>query len=143
MRLSHRLSGRGPVRLFEATPLPTIVLPMSATARRFASLALLALVAQPAAAQDVRGLEHCSAEKNLERRTSCLQSNAEFLQQAIQKNAREMQQKQAAADRELGAVKAQLAAAENEIAGLKDALAKLHRQMDDLRQSKISPEQAK
>ena len=116
--------------------MPTIALPMSASAtRRFVRLALLALFAQPAAAQDLRGLEHCSAEKNLERRTSCQQSNIDFLQQRLNRMAQEMQQKQSAAERELAAVKAQLAAATSEIAGLKDALAKLHGQVEALPKS--------
>ena len=33
-----------------------------------------------AAAQDIRGLEICTAEKQMERRTGCLQGNVEFLQ---------------------------------------------------------------
>src|SRR5277367_2546811 len=42
-----------------------------------------------AAAQDIRGLEICTAEKQMERRTGCLQANVEFLQQALTKLARE------------------------------------------------------
>ena len=41
-----------------------------------------------AAAQDIRGLENCAAEKQMERRTGCLQANVEFLQQALTKQAR-------------------------------------------------------
>jgi hypothetical protein len=32
----------------------------------------------PAAAQDIRGLQICTAEKQMERRTSCLQANVEL-----------------------------------------------------------------
>jgi hypothetical protein len=78
-----------------------------------------------AAAQDVRGLEICTAEKNMERRTGCLQANIDFLQQRLNRMAQEAQQKQAAADREMAAVKAQLAAANGEIAVLKEAVAKM------------------
>ena len=124
--------------------MPTIALPMSASAtRRFVRLALLALFAQPAAAQDLRGLEHCSAEKNLERRTSCQQSNIDFLQQRLNRMAQEMQQKQSAAERELAAVKAQLAAATSEIAGLKTVIADLRRQIGELHKTKTAPEKAK
>ena len=60
--------------------------------KRFTLSALLVLVvAAPAVAQDVRGLEVCTAEKAMERRTSCLQSNIEFLQQALAKQKRESQ----------------------------------------------------
>jgi hypothetical protein len=53
-----------------------------------AALPFMALLA-PTAAQDIRGLEVCTAEKQMERRTGCLQANVEFLQQALTKLARE------------------------------------------------------
>jgi hypothetical protein len=37
-------------------------------------VALLLAAVSPAAAQDIRGLEVCTAEKQMERRTSCLPS---------------------------------------------------------------------
>ena len=37
----------------------------------------------PALAQDVPGIENCMAEKQIERRTSCLQSNINFLKTQI------------------------------------------------------------
>jgi hypothetical protein len=89
-----------------------------------AGLFLMSSLCQ-AAAQDVRGLEICTAEKNMERRTGCLQANIDFLQQRLNRVALDAQQKQAAADRELAALKAGLAAAQAEIAALKEALAKL------------------
>ena len=85
---------------------------------------LLALLAS-AAAQDIRGLEVCTTEKQMERRTGCLQANVEFLQQALSKLARETQDKIAAASRDLAAARAEIAAAQAEIAALKAALAKL------------------
>ena len=36
-------------------------------------------------AQDVPGIEICTVEKTMERRTSCLQSNVDFLQKTINK----------------------------------------------------------
>jgi septal ring factor EnvC (AmiA/AmiB activator) len=96
--------------------------------RLLAMLAVLAITA-PAAAQDVRGLEICTAEKSMERRTSCLQSNVEFLQQTLAKHARETQDKLVAANRETAAQKA-------EIAALKTALAKLERELADLKKPK-------
>jgi hypothetical protein len=99
-----------------------------------AGFLLLSLV--QAAAQDVRGLEICTAEKNMERRTGCLQANIDFLQQRLNKVTQETQQRQVATDRELAAAKAQLAAATSEIATLKDALAKLRGQVEELQKRK-------
>ncbi len=83
------------------------------------TLLLLALLASPAAAQDIRGLENCSAEKQMERRTSCLQANVEFLQQALAKQTRDTQAKLAAADADIAALKARLAKLEADLAQLK------------------------
>lgn len=96
----------------------------------------LTLATLPASAQDVRGLEICTAEKNMERRTGCLQANIEFLQQRLNRTALEAQQKQAAAEREMAAAKAQLAAANSEIAALKGALAKLQTSLEELKAAK-------
>ncbi len=90
--------------------------------------AVLALAA-PVAAQDIRGLEFCTAEKAMERRTSCLQSNVEFLQQALAKQTRETQGKLDAARQEAAAQKA-------EIAALRTELAKLRLELTELRKAK-------
>jgi hypothetical protein len=92
-------------------------------------LVLLASLS-PAAAQDIRGMEVCTAEKQMERRTSCLQANVEFLHQALLKLAHDTQEKSAAADRDL-------AAAHAEIAALKSAMEKLN---SDLKQMKVKAE---
>jgi hypothetical protein len=60
---------------------------------------LFALLASPAAAQDIRGMEACGAEKLMERRTGCLQANVEYLQQELIKLKRETNDKLAAAGR--------------------------------------------
>jgi len=96
--------------------------------RRFALFVGLA-VAAPALAQDIRGLEICTAEKAMDRRTSCLQSNVEFLQQELAKQTRAMQAKLAEANREIAAHKAELAA-------LKTTLAKLQLELVDLKKPK-------
>jgi septal ring factor EnvC (AmiA/AmiB activator) len=88
-------------------------------------LAVLAIAA-PAAAQDVRGLEVCTAEKAMDRRTSCLQSNVEFLQQALAKQKQETRIRLDAASREAAAQKAELAV-------LKAALTKLHHELAELK----------
>jgi len=60
-------------------------------------------------AQDVPGIEICTAEKTMERRTSCLQSNVEFLQKTIAKLAADHQQKLDAANRQIDSLKITLA----------------------------------
>jgi septal ring factor EnvC (AmiA/AmiB activator) len=84
--------------------------------------AAVALVAA-ALAQDVPGIEICTHESRMDRRTSCLQSNVEFLQQVITRNGLDTQQKLSAAGREIAALKDELAAASRESAALKGTLA--------------------
>jgi plasmid stabilization system protein ParE len=91
---------------------------------------LLVISLSPAAAQDIRGMEVCTAEKQMERRTACLQANVEFLQQALNKLAHDTQEKSAAADRDLAAARA-------EIAALKSTMEKL---TGELKQMKVKPE---
>lgn len=81
-------------------------------------LVLLLLASSQAVAQDIPGLENCMAEKQIERRTGCFQSNDDFLQRTISKLARDMQARMAAPSRDL-------AAAQAEIAALKAAIEKL------------------
>jgi uncharacterized protein HemX len=69
-------------------------------------------------AQDVPGIEICTVEKTMERRTSCLQSNVDFLQKTITKLATDHQQK--------------LDAANRQIEGLKAAVASLQKTVDEL-----------
>jgi chromosome segregation ATPase len=87
------------------------------------SVAMLLIAA--GLAQDVPGVEICTRESRLDRRTGCLQSNVEFLQQVMTKNALDAQQKLSAATREIAALKEQLAAANQDLATLKDGLAAL------------------
>jgi BMFP domain-containing protein YqiC len=71
-----------------------------------------------AAAQDIRGLEKCTAEAQMERRTGCLQANVEFLHQALTKLERDTREK-------INALTRDLAASRAEIATLKSTVAKL------------------
>ncbi len=107
------------------------------------ALALAAAVpaaAPPAAAQDVQGIELCTRETRMDRRTGCLQSNIEYLQQLIAKNALDAQQKLAAANREIAAQKDAAAAAAREITTLRDALAELKARMDQTqRRPELTP----
>jgi hypothetical protein len=69
-------------------------------------------------AQDVPGIEICTVEKTMERRTSCLQSNVDFLQKTILKLGADHQQK--------------LDAANRQIEGLKSTVVALQKIVDDL-----------
>ncbi len=73
-------------------------------------LAPCALVSAAARAQDVPGIEICTVEKTMERRTSCLQSNVDFLQKTIGKLAADQAQKLDAANRQIEALKTTVAA---------------------------------
>jgi len=75
-------------------------------------------------AQDVPGIEICTVEKTMERRTSCLQSNVEFLQKTIAKLALDHQQKLDAARAQIEALKANAAALQKIVDELKAAQAK-------------------
>ena len=85
-------------------------------------IVLMLTLTAPSLAQDVPGIEICTRESRLDRRTSCLQSNVEFLQQVVTKNALDAQQKLAAANRDIAALRELLAAASRDVAALKDAL---------------------
>src|ERR1700744_2555210 len=82
---------------------------------RLAEVALVLLAAAPIAggaarAQDVQGIELCTRESSMDRRTSCLQSNVQYLQGLIAKNAAAAQQKLNAAASEAGALKTEVGA---------------------------------
>jgi hypothetical protein len=93
-----------------------------------APVAACLLLSAAARAQDVPGIEICTVEKTMERRTSCLQSNVDFLQKTITKLAADHQQK-------LDAAKAQIEA-------LKSTIAALQKTVDDL-QKKAAEDQKK
>ena len=76
-------------------------------------------------AQDIRGLEICTAEKSMERRTSCLQSNVDFLQQALAKQARDTTARLDAGEREAKARQLEIAALKVEVAALRATVAEL------------------
>ena len=84
-------------------------------------VAIAMVIGVAAHAQDVPGIEICTAEKTMERRTSCLQSNINFLQSGISKLALESQRKLDAANRQIEA--------------LKGVVAGLQKSVDDLRQA--------
>jgi hypothetical protein len=59
-----------------------------------------------ARAQDIAGIEDCTKAAGLDKRTGCLQSNVNFLQQLVTKNAAEARQRLNAANNEIVALKA-------------------------------------
>ena len=71
----------------------------------FAAFALTVAWNATVHAQDVPGIEICTVEKTMERRTSCLQSNVDFLQKTITKLTTDHQQKIDATNRQIEALK--------------------------------------
>jgi F0F1-type ATP synthase membrane subunit b/b' len=98
--------------------------------RRAAVLLLIALLPPAAGAQDIRGLEVCTAEKQIERRTGCLQANAEYLQQALTKLSRETDERLAAAARELAAARAEIGMLRSTVDKLSGELAQIKAKAD-------------
>jgi hypothetical protein len=83
---------------------------MIARIAKTAAAAAVLLMPCQSYAQDVPGIEICTVEKTMERRTSCLQSNVDFLQKTINKLSQDHQQKQDAANRQIEALKASVIA---------------------------------
>lgn len=87
----------------------------------FFTVAPCVLGVAPAHAQDVPGIEICTVEKTMERRTSCLQSNVEFLQKTVAKLSADHQQKLDAANRQIEVLKANIAALQKTVGDLQAA----------------------
>src|SRR5438132_2091653 len=71
-----------------------------------------------AAAQDIAGIEDCTKTSGLDKRTGCLQSNVNFLQRLVTKNALDARNK--------------LDDAASEIVALKTAVTRLQKTVDQL-----------
>jgi hypothetical protein len=103
------------------------------------ALAVLApclLLPAKARAQDVPGIEICTVEKTMERRTSCLQSNVDFLQKTITKLAADHQQKLDAANRQIEALKLSVAGLQKVVDDLQAAQ---KRTAEDLKKKADAP----
>ena len=87
--------------------------------KRMIVAGLLSLAAGGAFAQDVPGIEICTAEKTMERRTGCLQSNVNFLKSSLTKASLDSQQKLDAANRQIDALKAAVTGLQKQVADLK------------------------
>ena len=99
-------------------------------------VALCALTSGRAAAQDVPGIEICTVEKTMERRTSCLQSNVDFLQKTITKLTADHQQKLDAANRQIDGLKASVISLQKMVDDLQTAQMKT---TDDLKKKADAP----
>jgi len=71
-------------------------------------------------------MEVCTAEKQMERRTACLQANVEYLQRALIKLDRETRDQIATANRDLSD-------ARGKIAALKLMIEKLNREIAEIK----------
>ena len=87
-------------------------------------------------AQDVPGIEICTVEKTMERRTSCLQSNVDFLQKTIAKLAADQAQKIDAANRQIEGLKATVASLQKIVDELQTAQKKA---VEDLKKADAPP----
>lgn len=87
----------------------------------------LAQVPPRAVAQDIPGIEICTVEKTMERRTSCLQSNVDFLQKIVTRLTIDHQQKIDAANRQIEMLKGMVAGLQKMIMDLQAA----HKQLAD------------
>lgn len=104
----------------------------------FAAIAAVSVFPAPVElrAQDIPGIEICTVEKTMERRTSCLQSNVDFLQKTVTKLSLDHQQKIDAANRQIEGLKAQLVSLQKLVADLQAAQKQLS---DDLKKKVDAP----
>jgi hypothetical protein len=87
---------------------------------RIAVLGLILIVVgvEAGCAQDIAGIEDCTKTSGLDKRTGCLQSNVNFLQRLVTKNALDARNK--------------LDDAASEIVALKGAVTRLQKTVDQL-----------
>jgi prophage DNA circulation protein len=104
-----------------------------------AALAACITTAVDSRAQDVPGIEICTVEKTMERRTSCLQSNVDFLQKTIAKLSADHQQKLDAANRQIEALKTTVAGLQKIV----DDLQAVQKKAVEDQKKKVEPPTAK
>ena len=90
-------------------------------------------------AQDIPGIEICTVEKTIERRTSCLQSNVDFLQKTITRLGLDHQQKIDAANRQIEALRAAVAGLQK---GMEEAQAAQKKPLEDPKKADPPPQDA-
>ena len=101
-----------------------------------AASAALLFISSETRAQDVPGIEICTVEKTMERRTSCLQSNVDFLQKTITKLIADHAQKLDAANRQIESLKTAVAGLQKLVADLQAAPTKT---TEDLKKKADAP----
>lgn len=112
---------------------------ISITGRIALAVSITLMICLPAfsvRAQDVPGIEICTVEKTMERRTSCLQSNVDFLQKTIVRLTADHQQKLDAANRQVEGLKASLASLQKIVEDLQTAQKKT---AEDLKKKADAP----
>lgn len=92
-----------------------------------AACAAFFLWQHPGYAQDVPGIEICTVEKTMERRTSCLQSNVDFLQKTITKLSLDNQRRIDAANRQIDSLKVTVASLEKIVEEQKKAIEEIRK----------------
>lgn len=107
--------------------------------KRMMIAGLLSLMAGGAFAQDVPGIEICTAEKTMERRTGCLQSNVNFLKSSLTKASLDSQQKLDAANRQIDALKATLIGLQKTVADLQGQVQALAKKPDAAKDAPKAP----
>jgi hypothetical protein len=112
--------------------LMSVRIEMNATGIAFAVSAVLMTSLAAARAQDVPGIEICTVEKTMERRTSCLQSNVDFLQKTINKMTLDHQQKIDAANRQIEALKSAMM-------GMQKVVVDLQKASEDSKKASAAP----
>src|SRR5215468_11123429 len=108
-----------------------------------AACAVFCLLPQISHAQDVPGIEICTVEKTMERRTSCLQSNVDFLQKTITKLALDNQRRIDAANRQIEGLKAQVASLEKLVEEQKKAIEDVKKAAEEAKKAPPAKEGAK
>ena len=81
-------------------------------------LSLIAAGVEAGCAQDIAGIENCTKTSGLDKRTGCLQSNVNFLQRLVTKNALD--------------ARAKLDDAASEIVALKGLVSRLQKAVEEL-----------
>ena len=88
-------------------------------------LGLLAIAPGLAVAQDIAGIEDCTKAAGLDKRTGCLQSNVNVLQQLLTKATLDARQRLTAANNEIAALKSEVVALKALVTNLQKSVEQL------------------
>ncbi len=88
-------------------------------------LAAMMMAVIPAQAQDVPGIEICTVEKTMERRTSCLQSNVDFLKKSLDKAQLDNRTRDDTATRQIEALRLAIVSLQKTVTDLQAEIEKL------------------